>query len=86
MNTRVQLSEVQTSIQTRILTELMLSGVTIENAAQTTINFGAKIGRDTLVRPFTVIEGDVIIGENCIVEPFTHVTGPRPIPDGTRVK
>ncbi len=85
VNTRVQLSEVQTSIQHRIQTELMLSGVTIENPAQTTIHFGAQIGRDTLVRPFTMIEGNVVIGENCVVEPFTHVTGPRTIPDGTRV-
>ena len=82
----MQLSEVQTSIQARILTELMLSGVTIENAAQTTINFGAKIGRDTVVRPFTVIDGNVVIGENCVIEPFTHVTGPCTISDGTSVK
>jgi bifunctional UDP-N-acetylglucosamine pyrophosphorylase/glucosamine-1-phosphate N-acetyltransferase len=85
VNTRVQLSEVQTSIQARILTELMLSGVTIENTAQTTIHFGAKICRDTIIRPFTVIESNVIIGQNCLVEPFTHVTGPRTIADGTTV-
>ena len=86
VNTRVQLSEVQASIQTRILTDLMLSGVTIENAAQTTIDYGAKIGRDSLVRPFTIIDGNAVIGENCVVEPFTHVVGPCSISDGTRVK
>ena len=86
VNTRVQLSEVQTSIQARILAELMLSGVTIENVAQTTIDFGAKIGRDTTIRPFTVVDGNVVIGENCVIGPFTHVTGPRSIPDGTTVK
>lgn len=86
VNTRVQLSEVQASIQTRILTELMLSGVTIENAAQTTIDYGAKIGRDSTVRPFTIIDGNVVMGENCVVEPFTHVVGPCNIPDGTCVK
>ena len=86
VNTRVQLSEVQASIQTRILTELMLSGVTIENAAQTTIDYGARIGRDSIIRPFTVIDGNVVVGENCVVEPFTHVVGPCSIPDGTRVK
>ena len=85
VNTRVQLSEVQTSIQQRILTDLMLSGVTIENPAQTTIHFGARIGRETVIRPFTVIDGSVVIGENCVVQPFTHVTGPRIIEDGTQV-
>jgi bifunctional UDP-N-acetylglucosamine pyrophosphorylase / glucosamine-1-phosphate N-acetyltransferase len=86
VNTRVQLSQVQASIQTRILTDLMLSGVTIENAAHTTIDYGAKIGRDSLVRSFSIIDGNVVIGENCVVEPFTHVVGPCSIPDGTRVK
>ena len=86
VNTRVQLSEVQTGIQARILTELMLSGVTIENPAQTTIHFGAKIGRETVVRPFTFIDGNVVIGEHCVIEPFTHVIGPRTIPDNTIVK
>lgn len=86
VNTRVQLSEVQASIQHRILTELMLSGVTIENVAQTTIQFGAKIGRDTVVRPFTVIDSNVVVGENCVIESFTHLIGPQTIADGTRVK
>lgn len=86
VNTRVQLSEVQASIQHRILTELMLSGVTIENVAQTTIQFGAKIGRDTVVRPFTVFDSNVVVGENCVIESFTHLIGPQTIADGTRVK
>ncbi len=64
----------------------MLSGVTIENAAQTTIDYGAKIGRDSVVRPFTIIDGSAVIGENCVIEPFTHVVGPCSIQDGTRVK
>lgn len=85
VNTRVQLSEVQSSIQQRILADLMMSGVTIENPAQTTIDYGARIGRDSVVRPFTVIDGNVVIGENCVIPPFTHVVGPQTISDGTRV-
>jgi bifunctional UDP-N-acetylglucosamine pyrophosphorylase/glucosamine-1-phosphate N-acetyltransferase len=85
VNTRVQLSEVRSSIQAVILNQLMLSGVTIEAPSQTSIDYGAVIGRDTVVRPFSVIDGNVTIGENCSVGPFVHVRGPANIPDGARV-
>lgn len=86
VNTRVQLSEVHFSIQQKILTTLMLSGVTIEDRGQTSIEFGASIGRDTVIKPFSVIEGTAVIGENCIVGPFAHISGPCPIPNGTSVR
>ena len=83
VNTRVQLSEVRATIQHSILTRLMLSGVTIEDPQQTSIDFGATIGRDTIVRPFTLIDRNVIIGENCVIGPFVYVKGPQSIPDGS---
>jgi bifunctional UDP-N-acetylglucosamine pyrophosphorylase/glucosamine-1-phosphate N-acetyltransferase len=83
VNTRVQLAEVRASIQQSILTTLMLSGVTIEDPRQTSIDFGAVIGRDSIVKPFTVIDGSVVIGENSIVGPFAHVRGPRTFPAGS---
>ena len=82
VNTRVQLSEVRASIQQSILTTLMLSGVTIEDPRQTSVDFSATIGRDTIIRPFTLIDGNITIGENCIIGPFVHVKGPQSIPDG----
>jgi bifunctional UDP-N-acetylglucosamine pyrophosphorylase/glucosamine-1-phosphate N-acetyltransferase len=85
VNTRVQLAEVRASIQAVILTNLMLSGVTIEDPRQTSIDFGAAIGRDTVVKPFTVIDSTVVIGENCIVGPGVHVRGPRSCPDGAQI-
>ncbi len=86
VNTRVQLSEVRASIQQSILTSLMLSGVTIEDPRQTSVDFGATIGRDTIIRPCTVIDGNVKIGENCVIGPFVHVKGPQSIPDGTVIQ
>ena len=85
VNTRVQLSEVSASIQKQILTQLMLSGVTIENPAQTHVDFGVSIGRDTVIRPFTVIDSNVSIGDDCTVGPFVHVKGPQTIANATRV-
>lgn len=85
VNTRVQLSEVSASIQKQIQTQLMLSGVTIEAPAQTHVDFGVAIGRDTVIRPFTVIDSNVTIGGDCTIGPFVHVKGPQTIADGTRV-
>ena len=73
VNTRAQLAEVRLSIQQGILRQLMLDGVTIEDPAQTSIEFGVRIGRDTVIRPFTVIERGVVIGEHEVIGPFAHV-------------
>ncbi len=32
-----------------------------------------KIGKDTTIYPFTVIEGDVKIGKRCLIGPFAHL-------------
>lgn len=85
VNTRVQLAEVRSRIQGGILNELMLSGVTIESPQQTSIDFGVRIGRDSIVRPFSVIEGAVSIGQDCTIGPHAHIRGPVSIPDGTYV-
>jgi len=34
-----------------------------------------RIGRDTIIYPFTVIEGDVRIGAACRIGPFSHLRG-----------
>lgn len=73
VNTRAQLAEVRSSIQRGIHQELMLGGVTIEDPAQTSIDFGVTIGRDTTIRPFTVIETGTVIAANCVVGPFAHL-------------
>jgi bifunctional UDP-N-acetylglucosamine pyrophosphorylase/glucosamine-1-phosphate N-acetyltransferase len=85
VNTRVQLSEVSASIQKQIQTQLMLSGVTIEDPAQTHVDFGVSIGRDTVIRPFTVIDSNVTIGDDCTIGPFAHIRGPQTIASGTRI-
>jgi bifunctional UDP-N-acetylglucosamine pyrophosphorylase/glucosamine-1-phosphate N-acetyltransferase len=73
VNTRVQLADARASIQKSILQDLMLQGVTIEDPAQTAIDFGVRIGRDTVIRPFTVIERDSVIDDQCTVGPLLHL-------------
>ena len=83
VNNRVQLAEVRQHIQADILNQHMLSGVTIVDPHQTSIDGQVTIGGDTVIKPGCVIEGDVRIGSNCVVGPNVHLVGPKDLKDGT---
>jgi bifunctional UDP-N-acetylglucosamine pyrophosphorylase / glucosamine-1-phosphate N-acetyltransferase len=68
-NDRVQLAEAARVLRERILRELMLSGVTIEDPANTYIDAGVRVGQDTIIRPGTTISGATVIGERCVIGP-----------------
>ena len=73
INSRVQLAEAETILRRRKLTELMESGVTVMDPASTFVDTGVAIGRDTILYPFTWIEGDTVIGEACQIGPNTRI-------------
>jgi len=85
VNNRVQLAEVRGHIQQQILTDLMLSGVTIVDPLQTSIDVEVVIGGDSVVKPGTVIEGAVTFGANCVIGPNASVVGPKTFADGSIV-
>ncbi|MDG1895855.1 MAG: NTP transferase domain-containing protein [Fuerstiella sp.] len=85
VNNRIQLAEVRQHIQGRILNELMLSGVTIVDPGQTSIDLAVTIGSDTVIKPGVVLEGDVTIGAKCTIGPNIHLVGPQTIADDTIV-
>ena len=73
INTHVELAKANAIMQKRINEKFMLAGVSIIDPATTFINFGTKIGLDTVIYPFTVIERDVKIGKRCFLGPFAHL-------------
>jgi len=73
INTRAELAKANSLMQKTINDKLMQNGVTILDPASTFINFGTKIGIDTVIYPFTVIERGVKIGKRCSVGPFAHL-------------
>ncbi|NLI12827.1 bifunctional UDP-N-acetylglucosamine diphosphorylase/glucosamine-1-phosphate N-acetyltransferase GlmU [Pelotomaculum propionicicum] len=73
INDRVQLAEAEKHMRGRILNELMLSGVTIIDPLSTFVDKQVRVGRDTVIYPFTFIEGDTIIGEDCVIGPNTRL-------------
>lgn len=73
INHRRHLAEAHALMQQRIHERLLDGGVTIVDPRNTSIDARAVIGRDTIIYPFTVIGGPVIIGSRCRLGPFAHV-------------
>lgn len=85
VNTRQQLAEVAAHMQRVTLARHMADGVTIICPEQTAIDPRAVIGPDTVIHPFTIIEGPARIGSNCQIGPHAAIQGTAIVPDGTRV-
>ena len=73
VNSRAQLSTASKIMQRRIQQEMMEHGVTIVDPDNTWIDARAKIGRDTVIEPFTYIQGRVKIGRSCRIGPFAYL-------------
>jgi len=73
INDRVQLAEVERYMRGRVLEGLMRAGVTVIDPPSTFISRKARVGRDTVIYPFTIIEGDTVIGEDCIIGPGSRL-------------
>ena len=52
----------------------MQEGVTIVDPASTFVDSTVKIGRDTIINPFTVIRGHSVIGHNSQIGPHAVLT------------
>jgi bifunctional UDP-N-acetylglucosamine pyrophosphorylase / glucosamine-1-phosphate N-acetyltransferase len=73
VNTRQHLALAGATMQARIQDHWMTEGVTIVDPRNTHIDGRASIGADTIIHPFTVIEGTVKIGVGCRIGPHTHL-------------
>ncbi len=74
VNSRRQLAEAEAAMRRRILGRLMDSGVTIMDPASTFIDSGVRIGADSVIYPYTWLEGDTQIGEDCEIGPSVRLT------------
>lgn len=73
INDRTQLAFAERILRQRKCVEVMLSGVTVLDPATTYIDSEVKIGIDTTILPFTMIEGNTVIGEDCLVGPGSRI-------------
>ena len=73
INDRMQLSYASKVIRDRINSELMKSGVSIEDPKTTYISPDVKIGKDTVILPNTFILGKCNIGEGNFIGPNVSI-------------
>lgn len=70
INNRVQLAEAGAHLRERILTDLMLAGVSIPDPSSTYIDADVSIGQDTTIYPNTHLHAGTVIGEDCHIGPL----------------
>ncbi len=85
VNTRRELEMAHWILSERELNRHSKAGVTILAPSQTVIAKGVKIGRDTVVHPFSWIEKNVVIGRKCEIGPFAKIRAGSEIGDGVIV-
>lgn len=85
VNTKEDLAVAERIIREKILKNFMRDGVTIVDPATTYINADVKIGKDTCIRPFTIIEKDVRIGDRCVIGPFARLRPGVRLGDGVEI-
>ncbi|MFY3791157.1 bifunctional UDP-N-acetylglucosamine diphosphorylase/glucosamine-1-phosphate N-acetyltransferase GlmU [Ureibacillus sp. MALMAid1270] len=73
VNDRVALSQAEEIMRNRINEKHMRNGVTIINPQNTHISIEAVIGRDTIIKPGVIIEGNTVIGEDCVIGPNSQI-------------
>ncbi len=73
INDRVVLAEAEQVMRARLAEQHMRNGVTVINPENTYISANAKIGRDTILQPGTMIEGDTVIGSGCTIGPNSQI-------------
>src|SRR5665648_671243 len=73
INNRLDLADASKRVYQKTLQGLMLRGVTMVDPNSIFIEQGVKIGQDSIIYPFTIIEKDTKIGSDCFIGPYSHL-------------
>lgn len=85
INSRKDLALANKIMREYNLNRLMFNGVTIIDPLTVTIDQEVEIGQDTIIYPFTIIEGKTKIGKDCIVGPTVQIRDSK-IADKVEIK
>lgn len=73
INDRAELAQAAAELRRRILHQLMVSGVSIIDPANTYIEAGVEIGADTTIHPGASICGRTTIAPGCLIESWVSI-------------
>ena len=68
INTRIDLAMANEALRQEKLRALMLSGVTLIDPKATYIDLRVEVGKDTVINPNCLLQGNTRIGERCTIE------------------
>ena len=85
INSRQNLAIATRIMNDRNIERYMNNGVTIVDPVSTWISEDTEIGQDTIVYPFTYIEGKNKIGSNCKIGPCAHLRGEVTVDDNVKI-
>lgn len=85
INSRIDLAEAECAIRIKTIQDLMVSGVTLIDPYNTYIAPSVRIGRDTVVYPGVMLEGNTSIGSDCLIGPGSIITDSK-IGNGVKVR
>jgi len=74
INTRAELAEVGRVLQARINERHMAAGVTLVDPATSYIGPDVRIGQDSVLHPFVILDGHSAVGANCELHAGTRVS------------
>lgn len=74
VNSRAQLAQIEAILRKRINTKHMDNGITLIDPNSTYIGADVIIGKDTIIYPGNVIEGNTVIGERCTLYPNSRIS------------
>lgn len=80
VNTREDLVRVFRVMRDRIVKAHLAAGVTILDPESTLIDDTVRIGEETVIYPFTVLQEGTVIGKGCTVGPFVKLSNSRIAP------
>lgn len=84
VNDRAQLAEAEAELQRRLVTELMVAGVTVMDPTRVDLRGAVSCGRDVVLDVNVVLEGEVEIGDDVVVGPGCVIRDCR-IGSGTQI-
>jgi len=73
INNRVQLSVAEKILRKRILEGLMMEGVTVIDPENTYVDEGVEVGEDTVIEPYSILQGATKVGVGCRIGPGAHL-------------
>ncbi len=83
VNDRYELARAIDVLRLRKIKSLTERGVTVCDPRSTWIDHDVKVGRDTVIYPSVILEGESVIGSHCTLYPYVHMIDTRV---GKRVK